>query len=74
MLLLLLASASIIPSCTMLHTYRLGTPDNVRKLEEDTLGRLQYMASRMRAILTSLAAWTDYNHEWWVENIDYEMV
>ena len=60
--------------CTMLHTYQLHTPDNIQKLEEDTLGHVQYMASCMRTILTSLAARKDYNHEWWVENIDYEMV
>lgn len=58
----------------MLHTYRPNAPKNLQKLEEDTLGRLHYMASRMRVILTSLAARKHYNHEWWVEHIDYEMV
>jgi hypothetical protein len=32
------------------------------------------MASRLRSILTALADRTDYQHEWWIENIEYEMV
>ena len=32
------------------------------------------MASRLRSILTALADHTDYQHEWWIENIEYEMV
>jgi hypothetical protein len=62
------------PLRTVLKTYVPNAPKNLRKLEEATLGRLNYMASRMRAILTSFAARKDYNHEWWIANIDYEMV
>lgn len=59
---------------TMLKPYRLDSPENVGQVEQDTRGRLQYMASRLRAMLTALAALKDYDHEWWAEQIDYEMV
>ena len=62
------------PLSTILQTYRQYPPEAVRQLEQDHLGQLQYMASRLHSILTALADRMDYQHEWWIENIEYEMV
>ena len=62
------------PLWTLLDTYRPDTTENVRNLEAITVRRLEYMASRLRAILMSLSPWKTYNHKWWCDIISYELV
>jgi hypothetical protein len=62
------------PFWTLMDTFRPQKSEDLRAMEFDATNRLDYMASRLRAILMALSTRKNYNHAFWYEMVDYEMV
>ena len=59
---------------TLMDTFRPEKSEDVRTMEFSARNRLDYMASRLRAILMVLSTRVNYNHAFWYEMLVYEMV
>lgn len=62
------------PMWTSLDIFRSEKNEDAQTLELSVNCRLDYMASRLRAILMALRSRVTYNHAWWYEMIEVEIV